>query len=182
MKAYVVVEGPADVKLITCLLPQEIQRQVAVVSASGRSNLTSVARTILVTRRKPLVILRDADNIDQSSTEHLRSETEEFVRAVSVGIPFKVFLIVPEIEALLFTVPAALERLTGQQLSPGDLALAKFRPKQVIMKLGLSNTSGIEQIVKGLTEQERNEIREVSPIKEMIDFLSEVTLAMPQLA
>jgi hypothetical protein len=50
MNAYVVVEGLTDAKLVSSLLPPEIQQQTAVVSAGGRANLTAAARTLLVTR------------------------------------------------------------------------------------------------------------------------------------
>src|SRR5436309_859747 len=112
MRAYVVVEGTTDVNLITRLLPPEVLQQTAVVAGGGRSNLTSVARTLLVTRRKPLVVLVDADTVDESSVLQRRREIEELIRQISAGVPFKVFIMVPEIEALLFRVPAALERIT----------------------------------------------------------------------
>jgi hypothetical protein len=180
MKAYVVVEGLTDVKLITSLLPQEIQQQTTLVPAGGRTNLTSVARTLLVTKRKPLAVLVDADTVDETSVLELRRETEELLRAVSGGVPFKVFMMVPEIEALLFRVPAAVERITGLQLSADNMALSRYNPHQVILQLGQNKSVIIEQIVNGLTAEELNRIRETSPIKELIEFLSEKVVPKQQ--
>ena len=104
MNAFLVVKDIADVKLVTSLLPPEIQRQITVVAAGDRSNLTSVARTLLVTKRKPLAVLVNAGPVDGNSALGLRRETEELLRAVSGGVPFKVFMMMPEIEAMLFTV------------------------------------------------------------------------------
>jgi hypothetical protein len=184
MKAYLVVEGLTDAKLLSSLLPPEIQEQTAVVPAGGRANLTSAARTLLVTRRKPLAVLVDADTVDASSVLDLRRETEEWIRAVSGGVPFKVFMMVPEIEALLFRVPAAVERIAGQQLSADNMTLSRYKPHQVILQLSQNKSVIIEQIINGLTAEELNVIRETSPIKELIAFLSEkvVTKQQPQTA
>jgi hypothetical protein len=184
MKAYVVVEGLTDAKLLSNLLPPAILQHSAIVEAGGRANLTSAARTLLVTRRKPLAVLVDADTVDESSVLDLRRETEEWIRGVSGGVPFKVFMMVPEIEALLFRAPAAVERITGQQLSADNMTLAKYKPHQVILQLGQNKTEIIEQIINGLTAEELHAIRETSPIKELIVFLSEkvATKQQPQTA
>lgn len=173
MNAYIVVEGLTDLNIVLSLLPQEIQQQTVVVPAGGRANLTSVARTLLVTKRKPLAVLADADTVDESSVLALRRETEELLRAVSGGVPFKVFMMVPEIEALLFRVSTAVQRITGQPLSADNMALSRYKPQQVILQLGQNKSAIIEQIVNGLTEEELNVIRETSPIRELIAFLSE---------
>lgn len=184
MKAYVVVEGHTDIKLITGLLPEEIQQHTAVVVAGKRSSLVSVARTLLVTRRKPLAIFADADTVDESSVLSLRRQREELLQAVSGGVPFKVLLVVPEVEALLFAVPEAIERIAGQQLSADNLALAKYNPCQVLVQLGKNKQVFIEQFADTLTDEELNRIRETSPLKELIEFLSEnvVSIRQPQSA
>ncbi len=173
MKCYVVVEGPTDAGLITRLLPVEIQQQAAVVLAGGRANLASVARTLLVTRRKPLAVLVDADTVDQSTAIQARRDIEGLVRAASGGIPFKVIMLVPEMEGLLFRAPEALERITGQPLSADTLALARYNPLQAIMQLGPGKSAILEQVVKGLTDEDVDAIRDAAPIKELIEFLTE---------
>lgn len=180
MKAYVVVEGLTDIKLITSLLPQEIQQHTTVVPAGGRTNLASVARTLLVTRRKPLAVLVDADTVDETLVLELRRDTEALLRAVSGGVPFKVFMMVPDIEALLFRVPAAVERITGQRVSADNMALFRNQLSQVILQLGQGKGVIIEQIVNGLTAEDLDLIRETSPIKELIEFLSEKVIPKQQ--
>lgn len=173
MNAYVVVEGPTAANLLTRLLPHELQQQTAIVPAGGRTNLTSVARTLLVMKQKPLAVLLDADSVDESAVRQKRLETEELIRAISGGVPFKVFMIVPELEALLFAVPAALERIAGRKLSPDTLALSRYNPRRAILQLGQGPSDIIEQVIHGLTADEVNVIRQVSPIQELIQFLAE---------
>lgn len=176
MNAYIVVEGNTDATLITKLLPAEIQQQTAVVVGGGRANLTSSARTLLVTKRKPLALLIDSDTLDENSVVERRRETEGLLRAVSGGVPFKVFVIVPAIEALLFRVSAAVERITGKKFSAENLALSRFQPQQAILQLGQNKSELFEQIIDGLSSEDLDQLRGTSPIKELIEFLAEMLL------
>ncbi len=173
MRAYVVAEGPTDILFLKALIPAEIQSQTAFVAGNSRTNLASVARTLLVTRHKPLAVLADADSVDGSAVLERRRQMEELVREVSGGVPVRVFVISPEIETLLLHVPAALERITGHKLTTENLALARYRPGKVVQQLGQDKAVTIDQIVRSLSPEELNTLREASPIKELITFLAE---------
>src|SRR5688572_3356592 len=102
MKAYVVVEGMLDAVFLRAVLPKELLKVTELVAAGERSNLASVARTLLITRRKPLAIVADADAMDEGSVHEKQQSTEELVRAVAAGLPTKVILVRPALEALFF--------------------------------------------------------------------------------
>jgi hypothetical protein len=137
-----------------------------------------------VTKRKPLAVLVDTDTVDESAVMHLRQEMEDLLRAVAGGVPFKVFTMVPEIEALLFRVPAALERVTQQKLSADNMALSRYQPRQAIIQLSQNKRAILDQILNELTPEELNVLRETSPIKELIEFLTQhiVRKQQPQTA
>ncbi len=168
MKAYIVVEGFDDAKIIGELLPQEIRQQTTIlpISASGIANLASVARTLLVTRRKPVAVLYDADTVDEYEVYNSRSELEELLRAVSGGTPFKVFPLVPDIEAFLCSNLAILE-----SESAGESPINSNLPRRILQS-GINKSAVMAQIVHGLKSEEITTIRETSPIKELIEFLS----------
>lgn len=178
MRAYVVVESLTGEPLVARLLAQEIQQQTMVVPGRGRGSATSVARTLLVSRQKPVAVLVDADTFVDGPTTHLRQETKELVRMASAGAPSQVFVVVPKLEVLLFQVPAALERIAGHPLSPVSLAVSRYDPALVIRQLGRT----VDQVVNGLTDEEVNVIRDASPIKELIAFLAEQVTPLPQTA
>lgn len=176
MKAYVVVEGPSDLTLLTRLLPPEVLQHTAVIVGGGRSNVISVARTLLVTKRKPLAVLVDADTMDEAAVLQQRRDTEELLRAVAGGVPFKVFIVTPSVDGLLFRVPAVLERITGQKLSADILSLSRYAPHRAILQMAQnkdvqSKNVLMELIVNGLTTEEANVLREESPLRELIRFL-----------
>lgn len=177
MNAYVVVEGLTDSKLIASLVPHDFQRQITIVPA-GRGGLTSMARTLLVSRRKPVVVVADSDTTDEHSMRQLRREMEELIRAVAGGIPFKVILMVPEIESLFFRAPAAVERVAGRSLTAEQLAMANFKPSAVIRQFGQTESGAFDQIVSGLTPDEIDLLRDAVPIKQLIEFLSEHSMAL----
>lgn len=184
MKAYVVIEGATDARLIAKLLPDDLLQETEIVAASELSSLTSKARTLLAIHRKPVVAIRDADTVNQSAADQLYDDMNSLIRAVSAGLPYRVIVMVPETEVLLFEVPDAIERATGQQLSSEDRVQARFAPAEVITRLGggQSKATVFFQVVDALTEAEVETLRQTSQIRELIEFLSEVVLAEPQTA
>ena len=95
MNAYIVVESPQVASLISSLLPEEILSHTAVVTTGERSSITSTARTLLVMKRKPIAVLVHANPAESSSTQGLRRDMEGLIRAVSGGVPFRVFMMDP---------------------------------------------------------------------------------------
>jgi hypothetical protein len=117
MRVFLLVEGDSDLALFQRLLPSEIQSETTIVTAGGRSNITSKARSLMVTKRRPLALVTDADAVEKDAVEQRFQTLEELVRSATAGVPYKVILAVPEIESWFFVVPKALERLSGKKLS-----------------------------------------------------------------
>lgn len=135
MKCYVVCEGLADQLLLEGILKDEFLTdgtEVVVVRGGGWSGAESMARSILAVRQAPVALVVDAD----SSDPQLTREREAFLNA-SLGefrSRFQVFVVVPEIEVLLFKSPELLER-AGLELSERDLLRAQYEPKRVLNEL-----------------------------------------------
>jgi hypothetical protein len=118
MKVYLLVEGDADLAFYRRLLPSEIQAETTIVTAGGRSNITSKARSLMVTKRRPLALVTDADAFEPDAVEQRLETLEELLRSATAGVPYKVILAVPETESWFFVVPEVLERLSGKPLTP----------------------------------------------------------------
>ncbi len=173
MKVYLLVEGNSDRVLFQRLLPSEIQPETTIVTAGERSNITSKARSLMVTKRRPLALVTDADAVERDAVEQRLEILEELVCSATAGVPFKVILAVPEIESWFFVVPEVLERLSGKKLSPEQRELGKVRPKEVLRQLfegqGLLS---VDKLVRELTELEVKTLQETQPRKELIEFLT----------
>ena len=108
MIAYIVVEGPADADWLRAAFPPESLEDVAIVPAGDLSEATSMARTLLVTRRKPLAFVFDADAEAPNVVRERFQSAQEIVGMVAGRVPFRVVLAVPSLEAL--SIPGADSR------------------------------------------------------------------------
>lgn len=176
MTAFVVVEGREDVQILRALLPSELADSAALVPAGGRSSLTSVARTLVVTHHRPVAILMDSDSRDESLVRQQRQTTEDLVKAVSGRAPVKVILFVPEIEAVFFQAPRALRRAFGEELPTDLLVMARENPKAALTNLFARDTRGrndLSALLEVLDEEDVEALRSVPAIRELVTFLSE---------
>lgn len=174
MKVYLLVEGNSDAAFLRRLLPAAIQPETTIVIVGGRSNISSKARSLLVTKRRPVALVADADVTDKDAVEQRSKTLEELVRSATVGVPYKIIFAVPEIESWFFAIPEALERLSGKVLSPEQRELAEVRPKEILTKLFKDQGSSfVEQLASKLTEPEVQTLRETQPRKDLIDFITE---------
>ena len=128
----------------------------------------------MVTRRRPLVLVTDADAVEKVAVEQRRQTLEDLVCSATAGVPYKVILAVPEIESWFFVVPEVLERLSGKKLSPEQRELGELRPKEVLRQLFKDpGPLFVDKLASELTEPEVKTLRETQPRKELIEFLAE---------
>lgn len=181
MKTYLLVEGQSDLAFFRRLLPPDIQPQTTIVTAGGRSNITSIARSLMVTRRRPLALVTDSDAVEKAAVEQRLRTLDELVGSATAGVPYKVILAVPEIESWFFAVPEVLERLSGQKLSTEQRELGKLRPKEVLRQLFKDpGLLFVDKLAGALTESEVKTLRESEPRKELIEFLTEQVRKKPE--
>lgn len=132
MKGYIVTEGASDAVLLRSLLEAELPDSVGIVAAGGRSSVVSFAKSILVSRREPVALVMDADTIDPAAVRGQEREVYDLLRAASYRTPFRLFLAVPELEALLFADVEALSRLVGVEVTWQEAREAEVRPGKVL--------------------------------------------------
>ena len=172
MKCHVIVEGAADGEMFTRLFADfPLSERPRVVVAGGKSRCVSVARSILAIKREPVVVVVDADSSDPDTLAEQRAYLEFEMRAVSTPAAWKVFLMQPELESLLFSVSHAIERYFEVQLTPEQKVRAEYSPKTVLAGLDKQPWSVIE-LVQSLTEEELKQIRDRDEISEIRAFIS----------
>ena len=172
MKAYLLVEGQTDLALFERLLPPEIRPETSIVAVGGRSSIASMARSLMIARRKPVALVADADTVERNAVEQRFQALDELVGSAAAGVSYKVIVAVPEIESWFFAVPGVLERLSGKTLSPEQIELGMLRPREVLRQLFQDRVS-FYRLVGELTESEVQTLRETEPRKELIEFLTE---------
>jgi hypothetical protein len=105
MKAYVIVEGQVDAELLAPLLEG---LDIKLLPANGRSSVLSLARTLLLTKELPVLVVVDVDDEDGAE---IRDVLESGMAQVAPSRRWKCLLFEPDIETeLLALIPAAIRR------------------------------------------------------------------------
>src|SRR5262245_6955547 len=108
-QVYLFVEGPTDAAFLRRVLPPAVTKEAEFVESGGRASIPSLARSVLVRRRKPVAVLMDSDSLAPAVIEEQRESTEELIRSAAASIPVKVVVAVPTIESWFFAAPEAIE-------------------------------------------------------------------------
>ena len=172
MNMYLLVKGISELAFFRRLLPADLKSVTTIVTSGGRSNIVSKARSLMVTKRKPLVLVTDANVIEKDAVEQRHQSLHELLRSATAGVPFKVVLAVPEIESWFFDVPEVVERLSGKQLSLEQRQLGEIRPKEALSQIFKAQVS-VAHLADELTEKEVQALRESYPRKDLIEFLED---------
>jgi Domain of unknown function (DUF4276) len=170
---YIFVEGPTDAEFLRRILPPEVLKNAEIVPSGGSSGIPSLARSVLVRRKKPIAVVMDADSNDPDLVEERRGDTEELIRAANASIPVKVIAAVPEIEAWLFAAPEAIARALGVSVPDELMHLGKRDPKGVLQQLAEKNHGRWDsrRALGLLDDDDINRIRALPEVSELTTFL-----------
>jgi hypothetical protein len=172
MIAYVVTEGPNEVELLERLVPQKLREDVVIFAAGGTSAIKSFARSVLVMRQTPVVIVVDADTVSSELLRERRQSFEEVVGSVAGSVPFKIILAVPALEAIFFEHLAIWDEIAGQPLPDHLVELAKVDPQGALMQLLPSlHIADRMQLVDALSPAAVQLLQQAEPIRELLQFL-----------
>ena len=130
MKTYIVTEGKSDAKLLKSVLHLQGDFNVECIAAGGKSSVISMAQSLLVKRHQPVVVVMDADRVDEQSKIYF-----DLLRNFASGTAFRVMLLVPELEAVFFDDPDILRNefnLEMRRISPFE---AEDRPKETLQRI-----------------------------------------------
>jgi hypothetical protein len=176
MIARIVVEGLSDLAILKALLPEGIQRISELVPVGGRSNLSSIARTLLVKHKEPVAVVMDTDTLDPASIREKYLTMELMLQVVSGGVPFKVIPCKPVIETVFFEIPDILERIFPNGL-PDRMLYSKL-PKEALAGLlaGGGGPTTLDQLLEALADEDVERMRMKYPIRQLIDFVSEAVV------
>jgi hypothetical protein len=174
MEIYIAVEGSTDHLVVQALLSSEESINTRIVTAGGRSAVSSIARTLLVKYQKPLVVMVDTDSLESSAVQETQSTMQQLLGAVAGDAPFRVICCVPELEAIFFQANLDLKRLFPQSDTAFFLMYARSRPKDALKYL-FQNGGGpkaLPDLLGSLSRQDIDFLRSTGPIKELVEFIS----------
>jgi hypothetical protein len=175
MKAYVVVQVEAEVPIVRASLPPDLLDEVTLRPAGEGSNITSVARTLLAVRRKPVAVLVNTNTLDESMMEERVQMMQELLRAAAAGVPTKFILFIPHIETLFFQARGLLTKVFRAPLPEDVRLVAPYSPRDALARL-FARSSGpknVRALLESLDDAGRDALRATPPIRELIAFLQD---------
>jgi hypothetical protein len=174
--AYVFVEGPLVAELLKGLLEPNTIKDVEFVFAAGKSSILSLARSLLVRRRKPVALFIDSDSLNPEAIQDNRESKEELLRAAAGSVPVAIVFAVPELETFFFATPELLERVFGVKITTDYISLGQRDPRGVLDLLSKANhrTWDLGQVIQMLDAHDIERIRATPAIRELTSFLQMV--------
>jgi hypothetical protein len=176
MITYIICKGSFDAQLLKTVLPANLLTDVGVVAGGGVSAVKSLARSLVVRRRVPVIIVFDADSAVPELVEQRLKDIEEIVGMVAGQTPFKVVPAVPEMEIIFFQDVSLLSRLLGCIPQQDILDRAVIQPKQALEEL-IARSEIIHdrsQIIDRLANEDIEILRSSSVMQEIVHFLQSV--------
>jgi hypothetical protein len=176
MITYIVCEGNFDAQLLKIVIPRKLLNDVEVVTAGGGYAIKSLARSLVVRRQVPVVIVVDSDSVVPELVQQRLKDIEEIVGGVAANTPVKVIMAVPEIETIFFQDASILSRLLGYSPPKNILDMAVYQPKKALEQL-LSQSEIIHnpsEIIYRLTNKDIEILQLSSVMQEIVHFLQSV--------
>jgi len=175
----VATAGAPASRLVTRILRCSLHLDVRIRDSWNRSGAIGTASTLLSPScEQPAAVVLDADTLEEGPLQEQRSTVEHLLTMAWSGVPFRLVLAVPQVEAVLFHDRAGLERAMGRRIADEDAFEARFRPKAVFRRLvgeGAEHDAPfVEEDADGNVSL-RDEIEERSLA--VIDALDEAALA-----
>ncbi len=126
MENVVITEGELEKALVSSLVREVPNTRC--IAAGGWSGADSLARSYLTDPQTRVVLVVDADSIDPNAIEERKRYLKRSLGQIAKGERWRVMVVAPEIERLLFDNRKILEDLVGHEVSDTDFATGQFRP------------------------------------------------------
>jgi hypothetical protein len=173
-KFKIVTEGLQDVVFLEILLNiSSNDPNVELVAAGGWSSAESLARSFLVRTGSNVALVVDADTTDPNLIEDRKRFLSRSLGEISSPSAWKVVVIAPEIEVLLFEDRKVIEELVGHPISDTDYTSGLYEPRAVLRRI-FKNKPLAEVYRSRLPKVDLDRIREIPSIRELQSFMKGV--------
>ncbi|MCI0455527.1 MAG: hypothetical protein L0Z62_00940 [Gemmataceae bacterium] len=172
-RAYVFVEGSAEAELLQQLLTPDVRKDVRFVPADDASYLLSLARSVLVRRRKPVAVVMDSHSLNPDVIQERRQSTEELLKAAAGDVPATVIVVVPEVEVLFFASAEVLEKVLREKVPQELVSLGHRDPVGVLEVLSARKHRkwDTSKALDALDAQDMERMRAAPAVRELSTFL-----------
>lgn len=176
----VVTEGITDVALLRTILGVDASNTDTIfVPAGGWSAADSLARSILVRNEGDVALVVDADTIDANGVEERRQFLHHSLCSIVSTCRFGIFVIVPEIESLLFQNRNIVEKISEHKITDEDFVRGQYEPKRMLKAL-LNGQAGPQMLESRFMQVDLSPLRELPVIQAIQEFLNTARHRVPE--
>lgn len=168
---YIITEGMFDLKLLNKVVPKEFISKTQFISAGGYSSTLSLAKTLLSKTENAnsnVFLVVDADTNETTRIKDKKNFINHYIGYRDHN--FKLLLMVPEIETVLFESKNLFKKILNRELSDLEIELGKIAPRETLRKMNINNSI---EILEYLTQDEIKDISKHPVIKELIQELKD---------
>ena len=175
-KAYVITKGKFGEICLKKALPQKIVDNTVFTSGPDTYSAQTLAHSILADRRRPVVLVMDANTTHEANISEKNDFLQWFIGSVAGGVPYKIMLVIPQIEIIFFQDRDLLEQLIQRKVSDVEWAVAQFQPRKSLQQLLAQGGNGLtaEKLLDMLTDEMIEVLQKHYPVNELTEFLSSV--------
>jgi len=179
MRTNVLVESPSDVMLMTRLLDAESQTfDVRFKDTGWGTYRYASAQTLLIDRRQPVALVINTQTTHPGLVTDQRLLAEDLIGPSVRSKSFRQLIAEPSLQALFFTRPGLIARAFGDGADEGGhiLELGRLSHQYAYKRLdpGGTEESTFLKLFQALDEDDIAALRQESPIRELIAFVTEV--------
>jgi hypothetical protein len=172
MKQVLVVQGKAAVVFFRRLLEPDLGHEVEVVSGGIWANEVARSGRQKVANRYVTGLVVDAESLDPLRIQWTRWLNEKFLMQKGPPEMWRVFVVVPEVEALYFQSEEVLRQVLEHPLTPEQRERARTEPRQVLIEAsGWEDRYGLEKNLGARLEQvDLSPLRSLPLREEIVSF------------
>lgn len=137
----------------------------------GKSAAISISQSLLVSRRSALALIIDSDSIVKQKVQEEAHICFDFFRSYAPNVPGRCLMVVPEIEAALFSKRSLLASELGIEIEEQLWRDAASSPKRVLKRLLKRRRLLLEEFIAQLSEDAIDEVARTPLFEALLLFL-----------
>ncbi|MBD2167101.1 hypothetical protein H6G04_22170 [Calothrix membranacea FACHB-236] len=170
--AYIITEGGRDIEILERLLPQNLTQNIKFIAGESSYRARSLASSLLATRKTPVALVLDADTDNESQIFERHDLIKYALNQASSGIPYQVFLAIPQLEIIFLQDKSLIEKIAQRQFNDLEWQLAQSKPKEFLETVFDNNEKINIRIFENINDEETKILQQSPLIQEIINFLS----------
>jgi hypothetical protein len=174
MKTYIVVEGQSDADILRIALPPSTLHHTHLVVGGSTSSGVSLARSLISDRGEPLLLVMDADTVNQEAIIEQAQALRELLGAVAINTPYDVILAIPELEVVFFQDLEVLAQVLQLSLDHEVAINSVYEPRKTLHALCMRSPRQIDdqgQFLQLLDDTARARIAQHPILQKIKDFV-----------